>query len=103
MNPTELVSTVRIYWDANSFALDGFGKSQGCELKPYHDDLFQKAMDWKLATHLVFMDWKRPFKDLEEKVTIAVERPGWWPVAQSSKNRRDLLQIPVQAFGKSWR
>jgi hypothetical protein len=102
MTNRHALSSVRIYWDSDALAVDQFGKNEGFELKALHDQLFQTALDSKLATALVFMDWKRPWKDLASAITVAAERPRWWPCGRSRKNRQDLLQVPVQAFGKSW-
>jgi hypothetical protein len=102
MMNVQALSTVRIYWDSDALARDAFGKNEGYELKALHDQLFQTALDSKLCATLVFMDWKRPWKDLAGAITVAAERPGWWPCGRSHKNRKDLLQVPVQAFGKSW-
>jgi hypothetical protein len=102
------LASVRIYCDEDAHLRDEFGKHQGSELKPVHDHLFQRAIDLKLASALVFIDWRRaPPQPFREKCQTALERPAWWPATRTHERRQSVLMLPLSPlaaapFGKNW-
>jgi hypothetical protein len=96
-----LLAGVSIYADNDAFVRDQFGRSQYLQVKPVHDELYQKAIDLKLASSLVVMRRRRPLPSLEAVFTVAVERPKWHP-ANVSPSRSALLIAPVTAFARNW-
>ena len=96
------ISRVRIYCDTDAGLRDQFGRVQHCELKPMHDQLFQMAIDLKLATMLVVLECVKPRKKLRERCTVLLERPRWWPAMRGPKNRSDLLVAPLDSFNRNW-
>lgn len=98
----KMVTNVAIYADWESFERDRFGKLQGGQLKPVHDELFQRAISLKLATHLVMINLAKRSPGFAEKCSVAVKRPLWWPARTSEPSRKELLIAPLRTFDNSW-
>jgi hypothetical protein len=103
----ELLRTVRVYADEDAFQRDERGRSEtDFRLKAIHDDLFQAAIDLKLATLLSVLDWKRP-AGFRTACGLEVERASWWPGNVNASNKRDLLTLLLApnseaVLGKAW-
>ena len=96
-----LLTGVSIYADNDAFVRDEFGRTKYLEMKPLHDELYQTAIDLKLATCLVIMQRRRPLPALRNTFTVAFERPRWHP-ANLSPSRSPLLVAPVTTFARDW-
>lgn len=104
---TELIRTVRVYADENAFMRDERGRPPGnFQLKSVHDELFQAAIDLKLASLLCVLDWKRP-TGFRAAFRVEVERASWWPGNVNPQSKRDLLGLALAPaseapLGKTW-
>jgi hypothetical protein len=107
MNLVDSVSKVRIYCDERAFRSDEFGRERYLEIEPRHDQLFQRALELKLASALVFRE-RRASRgrgtdpSLRESCSVVAERPSWWPANRVEKGRGDLLMLPLATLGWSW-
>ena len=96
------IAGVEIYWDADAFQSDGT-RSCYLEVKTCHDELFQTAIDLRLATEVVVMERRvRPLKALREISSVAAERPSWWPANDQLKSRSNLLLVHLDNVGRKW-
>ena len=97
----ELIAGVQVYADADAFRRADFGRPLYVEMNPLHDDLYQRAIDLRLANALIVMQRKPPLPGLRGIFEVAVERPKWHP-ANLSPSRNNLLIAPVAAFQRNW-
>jgi hypothetical protein len=95
-----LIANVRIYGSMHAHDVEpGTHKTLG--IKNRYDLLCQKALNLRLATAVVFVDWDCP-KELAGLAEKTAPRPSWYPANAVTKPKRDLLQLSARAFGRSW-
>lgn len=103
----DLIRNVRVYADENAFDRDDRNRpAANFQLKAAHDQLFQVAIDLKLAGRLCVLDWKRP-PQFRAAFGLDVKRPSWWPANTNPNNKRDLIGVPLApaseaALGRKW-
>ena len=102
VSPEQRVAKVRIFWDEQAFRVEG-GHPKYLDVKACHDELFQSAIDLRLATGVLVMQReKKPLKGLAAISSVFQERPKWWPANQTAKGRGDLLFVPLPSVHGQW-
>lgn len=98
-DPRQRLEAVRIYSDYDAF--QSRDRSQGWDLKPCHDELYQIALDLYLATYVVLVQSHRKNADGLPH-TVMQDRPLWWPGTRTDKSRDRLISVSLNHFGRNW-
>lgn len=100
MNLSELLSRVRIFASYDAGEADDRGKPIS-GAKPMFDNLYQRALDLRLADAVVLLSTGCP-QELLSRSEVVSERAKWYPANRVSKLKGSLIQLPAREFGMSW-